>query len=100
MTETTEAAARLLESLDRHFLAGCPSLSTSQLEQHRATGTCPDCTEAVAFAAIKVVVSEAQPPGTIGMVSHGPDFTSVAACVLTDPPVVKAKTIRHGTLKP
>ena len=35
----------LLESLDRHFLAGCASLSTSQLEQHRASGSCRDCTK-------------------------------------------------------
>jgi hypothetical protein len=33
----------LLESLDRHFLAGCASLSTSQLREHQATGTCPEC---------------------------------------------------------
>jgi hypothetical protein len=44
------AAARLLESLDRHFLAGCPSLSTSQLEQHKAAGSCPDCSEPAAVA--------------------------------------------------
>ena len=35
--------ADLLESLDRHFLAGCASLSTSQLREHQATGTCPEC---------------------------------------------------------
>ena len=33
----------LLESLDRHFMAGCPSLSTSQLRQHQASGSCPEC---------------------------------------------------------
>ena len=34
---------KLLESLDRHFLAGCPELSTAQLREHEATGTCPEC---------------------------------------------------------
>jgi hypothetical protein len=33
----------LLESLDRHFIAGCPSLSTSQLREHQARGACADC---------------------------------------------------------
>jgi hypothetical protein len=33
----------LLASLDRHFQSGCPSLSTSQLQQHRVTGSCPGC---------------------------------------------------------
>jgi hypothetical protein len=42
--------ARLLESLDRHFLAGCPSLSARQLAQHRARGSCTDCTEGAAAA--------------------------------------------------
>jgi hypothetical protein len=33
----------LLESLDRHFKAGCPALSTSQLREHEVTGSCPEC---------------------------------------------------------
>ena len=36
-------AAELIESLDRHFLAGCPSLSTSQLRSHQARGFCREC---------------------------------------------------------
>jgi hypothetical protein len=43
--DETVTAAELLESLDRHFLAGCPSLSTGQLREHKATGTCPECRE-------------------------------------------------------
>ena len=35
----------LLESLDRHFLSGCAGLNSSQMTQHRATGSCRDCTE-------------------------------------------------------
>lgn len=35
----------LLESLDRHFLAGCADLDFSQMAQHRARGSCRDCTE-------------------------------------------------------
>ena len=42
----------LLESIDRHFMAGCPSISTSQLRQHQARGVCPACAEAAAEAAI------------------------------------------------
>jgi hypothetical protein len=38
-------AADLLESLDRHFMAGCPSLSTSQLREHDASGACRECSE-------------------------------------------------------
>jgi len=34
---------RLLESLDRHFMAGCPALSGPQFRSHQATGTCPQC---------------------------------------------------------
>lgn len=41
-------AAELLESLDRHFIAGCPSLSTSQLREHKAAGSCPECRERAA----------------------------------------------------
>jgi hypothetical protein len=33
----------LLESLNHHFLAGCPSLSTGQLREHKAAGSCPEC---------------------------------------------------------
>jgi hypothetical protein len=33
----------LLESLDRHFLAGCKGLTPRQLQQHKATGTCHEC---------------------------------------------------------
>lgn len=95
MTETADAG-ELLENLDRHFLA-CPTLGNSQLAQHRERGSCEDCTGAAGMAAlgVKLVVSKDQPPGIIGMISRGPDFTSVAACALTDPPVVKARTIRH-----
>jgi hypothetical protein len=35
----------LLESLDRHFTAGCRSLSVSQLEEHEASGVCRECRE-------------------------------------------------------
>lgn len=38
-------AADLLESLDRHFMAGCPGLSTSQLREHEASGACRECSE-------------------------------------------------------
>lgn len=41
-------SAELLESLDRHFMAGCPSLSTSQLRKHQASGACRECTERAA----------------------------------------------------
>lgn len=37
------SAEELLESLDRHFLAGCPALSTAQLREHEASGSCPEC---------------------------------------------------------
>ena len=49
-------AEQLLESLDRHFLAGCPSLSTSQLEQHEARGACRECERAAAVASLAVPV--------------------------------------------
>jgi hypothetical protein len=48
MTETAGAGA-LQESLDRHFLA-CPSLSNSQLADHRERGSCEDCSEAARVA--------------------------------------------------
>ena len=41
--EAAVTTDELLESLDRHFLAGCPELSTSQLRDHERTGTCPEC---------------------------------------------------------
>jgi len=37
------SSAQLLESLDRHFMAACPSLSTSQLREHETTGACREC---------------------------------------------------------
>jgi len=37
--------AELLESLDRHFTAGCHSLSTTQLQEHKASGVCRECSE-------------------------------------------------------
>jgi hypothetical protein len=33
----------VVDSISRHFLAGCPNLSISQLREHEATGTCPEC---------------------------------------------------------
>ena len=42
---------QLLESLDRHFAAGCPTLSTKQLLQHWARGTCLECERLAAVAA-------------------------------------------------
>jgi hypothetical protein len=45
------SAAELLDSLDRHFMAGCPSLSDTQLREHDATGTCPECVGRAAQAA-------------------------------------------------
>ena len=33
----------VVDSISRHLLAGCPSLSTGQLREHEATGTCPEC---------------------------------------------------------
>lgn len=51
-------AGQLLESLDRHFLAGCEGLSTSQLREHEDTGACAECREraqgAVAIATVRV----------------------------------------------
>ena len=38
-------AAELIESLDRRFMAGCKSLSTSQLAEHEASGACRECSE-------------------------------------------------------
>lgn len=35
----------LLASLDRHFAAGCPALSTSQLREHQASGACRECSK-------------------------------------------------------
>lgn len=40
-----ERAEVLLESLDRHYAAGCPALLTSQLREHEATGACRECSE-------------------------------------------------------
>lgn len=37
------SVAALIESLDRHFLTGCPSLSASQLRAHQQRGTCREC---------------------------------------------------------
>jgi hypothetical protein len=34
----------LIESLDRHFMAGCPALSSGQLSEHEASGACRECT--------------------------------------------------------
>jgi hypothetical protein len=36
-------SAELLESLGRHFLAGCAYLTGSQLADHQTTGSCPEC---------------------------------------------------------
>jgi len=47
----------LLESLDRHFIAGCPSLSTSQLRAHQARGVCPECQARAAAAALVQAVT-------------------------------------------
>jgi hypothetical protein len=51
-------AEQLLESLDRHFLARCPDLSTSQLREHEDIGSCAECREraqsAVAIATVTV----------------------------------------------
>jgi hypothetical protein len=44
----------LLESLDRHFLAGCPSLSTDQLREHQAKGTCLECRSRAAREKVSV----------------------------------------------
>lgn len=35
--------SELLESLDRHFMAGCGFLDGRQLEAHERDGTCPEC---------------------------------------------------------
>jgi hypothetical protein len=32
-------AEEVLESLDRHFLAGCPALSAGQLREHETAGS-------------------------------------------------------------
>lgn len=49
---TTQSNEELLESLDRHFMAGCPSLSTSQLRQHQASGSCRECGERAAAVVV------------------------------------------------
>ena len=51
-------AAELLESLDRHFLAGCKSLSTSQLREHEASGVCRECTERARGIAAEAAAAE------------------------------------------
>lgn len=48
-SQRTEAEAEaLIESLDRHFAAGCPSLNGGQLRAHEATGSCPECRQRAA----------------------------------------------------
>jgi hypothetical protein len=42
----------LTESLDRHFLLNL-SLSTAQLLEHRASGTCRECRERAAASTVK-----------------------------------------------
>ena len=49
-------AAELIESLDRHFMAGCKSLSTSQLAEHEATGACRECSERARHTAMSATV--------------------------------------------
>lgn len=44
------SGALLLESLDRHFMAGCGFLDGAQLRAHKATGTCPECSARAAAA--------------------------------------------------
>jgi len=53
----------LLESLDRHFIAGCPSLSTSQLREHQSRGACREC-ETRARAARASARRASEPPAS------------------------------------
>jgi hypothetical protein len=41
-------AETLLESLDRHFIAGCPDLSASQFREHDARGAFAECDQRAA----------------------------------------------------
>jgi hypothetical protein len=40
----------LLESLDRHFAAGCLNLLPHQMNEHKATGTCRECRDRAKIA--------------------------------------------------
>jgi hypothetical protein len=42
----------LLESLDRHFAAGCLNLLPHQMDEHKATGTCRECRDRAKIASM------------------------------------------------
>jgi hypothetical protein len=42
---------QLLESLDRHFMAGCGFLDAAQPRSHQTYGSCLECTERADLAA-------------------------------------------------
>lgn len=47
----------LLESIDRHFMAGCPAINTTQYRQHEKAGICPECSaRALVAAGVRVTV--------------------------------------------
>jgi hypothetical protein len=50
-------AATLVESIDRHFAAGCPALTAVQLRQHQAFGVCQECEERAGALKAAVMVT-------------------------------------------
>jgi hypothetical protein len=49
----------LIESLDRHFIAGCEGLTSGQLREHEQHGHCRECRYRSATAASARVNAEA-----------------------------------------
>jgi hypothetical protein len=53
----------LLESIDRHFMAGCGFLDAVQLRAHERSGVCPECTARAALASRRVVAGRGAADG-------------------------------------
>ena len=62
----------LLGSLDRHFMAGCPTLAASQLAEHWATGNCPECRDRAERLAREPCEEDSGPRRCCGTPQLGP----------------------------
>ena len=68
-------ADEIVGSISRHFLAGCPDLSASQLREHEATGTCPECRDRSLRAALIDRIMDEELPryaGVLEQLGEGP----------------------------
>lgn len=59
----------LIESMDRHFLAGCRGLTTAQFGEHQAEGSCAECRERSAAMHASTAATGAQPASMLQSVT-------------------------------